>query len=280
MRDDVQHLHERVTGRGHRLVPLHCEQAVELTVSDQRQVQRARGAPAWCPEPDQPVQDGPAATQGRQRLGGGRAHPFPAVRGAPATAPIWQQEPGGAAAGDPQQQGSNGRRELLERDELVQASHHIQDLRHRPAAAAQVAAAINSDPETALRFHMREELGVDPSALPSPLTAAVASLVSCALGGLVPLLPFKLLADGTRLRLLLALAGGGERDVTDLCETVGVAHPLASQHLARLRRGGAVTARREGRQVFYSLSGGHMRRLVSEALFHADHTVTGTGDHD
>ena len=91
---------------------------------------------------------------------------------------------------------------------------------------------------------------------------------------------FKLLADGTRLRLLLALAEGGERDVTDLCEGVGVSHPLASQHLARLRRGGLVSARRDGRQVFYSLSGGHMRRLVSEALFHADHTVTGTADHD
>ena len=91
---------------------------------------------------------------------------------------------------------------------------------------------------------------------------------------------FKLLADGTRLRLLLALAQAPERDVTDLCETVGVSHPLASQHLARLRRGGVVAARRDGRQVFYSLSGGHMRRLVSEALFHADHTVSGTGDHD
>jgi len=91
---------------------------------------------------------------------------------------------------------------------------------------------------------------------------------------------FKLLADGTRLRLLPMLAEGGERDVTDLCESGRVSHPLASQHLARLRRGGAVTARRDGRQVFYSLSGGHLRRLVSEALFHADHTVSGTGDHD
>jgi len=91
---------------------------------------------------------------------------------------------------------------------------------------------------------------------------------------------FKLLADGTRLRLMLALALAPERDVTDLCEAVGVSHPLASQHLARLRRGGVVAARRDGRQVFYSLSGGHMRRLVSEALFHADHKVSGTTDHD
>jgi len=61
-----------------------------------------------------------------------------------------------------------------------------------PAAAAQVTQAINRDPEVALRLHIREELGGDPSALPARLVAAVASLVSCALGGLIPLLPFLL----------------------------------------------------------------------------------------
>ena len=70
-----------------------------------------------------------------------------------------------------------------------------------PAAAAHVAEVINGDPDVALRFHLREELGVDPSALPSPLIAAIASLVSCALGGLIPLLPFLLGSSS----LLLAL---------------------------------------------------------------------------
>jgi len=55
-----------------------------------------------------------------------------------------------------------------------------------------VAAAINRDPETALHLHLRKELGVDQSTLPSPVTAAIASLLSCALGGLIPLLPFLL----------------------------------------------------------------------------------------
>ena len=82
-----------------------------------------------------------------------------------------------------------------------------------PDAAAHVAQAINSDPETALRFHMREELGVDPSSLPSPLAAAVASLVSCALGGLLPLLPFLLGSNSLPLALgvvAVALFLGGE----------------------------------------------------------------------
>ena len=80
-------------------------------------------------------------------------------------------------------------------------------------AAARVARAINRDPETALRFHLREELGVDPSALPSPLTAGVASLVSCALGGLIPLLPFLLGSNSLALALgivAVALFLGGE----------------------------------------------------------------------
>jgi len=82
-----------------------------------------------------------------------------------------------------------------------------------PDAAAHVAQVINSDPDVALRFHMREELGVDPSSLPSPLAAAVASLLSCAVGGLVPLLPFLLGSTSLLLALgivAVALFFGGE----------------------------------------------------------------------
>ena len=60
---------------------------------------------------------------------------------------------------------------------------------------------------------MREELGVDPSALPAPIVAAVASLVSCALGGLIPLLPFLLGSTSLALALgivAVALFLGGE----------------------------------------------------------------------
>src|SRR5204862_433259 len=38
--------------------------------------------------------------------------------------------------------------------------------------AARMAAAVSSDPDTALRVHTREELGVDPFELPSGLVAA------------------------------------------------------------------------------------------------------------
>jgi VIT1/CCC1 family predicted Fe2+/Mn2+ transporter len=82
-----------------------------------------------------------------------------------------------------------------------------------PAIALDVVEAISRDPQVALRLHMREELGVDPAALPSPTVAAVASLISCAIGGLVPLLPFLLGATSLALALgivAIALFVGGE----------------------------------------------------------------------
>jgi vacuolar iron transporter family protein len=59
-----------------------------------------------------------------------------------------------------------------------------------PETAARMAAAVSSDPSTALRVHTREELGVDPAELPSPVLAGAASLLAFSLGALVPLLPY------------------------------------------------------------------------------------------
>src|SRR5258708_17270007 len=56
--------------------------------------------------------------------------------------------------------------------------------------AARMAAAVSSDPSTALRVHTREELGVDHTELPSPILAGLASLLAFSLGALVPLLPY------------------------------------------------------------------------------------------
>jgi VIT1/CCC1 family predicted Fe2+/Mn2+ transporter len=59
-----------------------------------------------------------------------------------------------------------------------------------PDTAARMAAAVSRDPDTALRVHMRDELGVDPFELPSALLAGVSSLVAFSVGALVPLLPY------------------------------------------------------------------------------------------
>ena len=56
--------------------------------------------------------------------------------------------------------------------------------------ADQVAQQISTNPEEALGMHVREELGIDPTDLPSPITAAGASLATFAVGALIPLLPY------------------------------------------------------------------------------------------
>lgn len=88
----------------------------------------------------------------------------------------------------------------------------------------------------------------------------------------------RLLADPTRLRLLAALAAA-EHDVTELAELTSVPRPAVSQHLSRLRLGGLVEARPAGRRRIYAVRNGHVRRLVTETLAHADHLLSGLPDH-
>ena len=78
--------------------------------------------------------------------------------------------------------------------------------------AGRMAAAVSADPGTALRLHAREELGIDPDELPSPVMAGVASLIAFSAGALVPLFPYLVGAPvlGVSLALTaIALVSGG-----------------------------------------------------------------------
>jgi len=90
---------------------------------------------------------------------------------------------------------------------------------------------------------------------------------------------FRMLADRTRLQMLWLLCGQ-EYDVTTLAAEVGIARPAVSQHLAKLRLAGLVSTHRDGRRALYRARGGHVRRLLSEAIQAVDHHITGTPDHD
>jgi len=59
-----------------------------------------------------------------------------------------------------------------------------------PTLARELVAELMSDPDTALETHAREELGINPGALGSPVEAALASFVAFAFGALLPLLPW------------------------------------------------------------------------------------------
>jgi VIT1/CCC1 family predicted Fe2+/Mn2+ transporter len=82
-----------------------------------------------------------------------------------------------------------------------------------PELADEVARQLSQQPEEALRIHVREELGVDHQELPSPVTAAGASLATFAVGALIPLLPyligFSSLAAALILAAIAAFVGGG-----------------------------------------------------------------------
>ncbi|MDP9019242.1 MAG: metalloregulator ArsR/SmtB family transcription factor [Actinomycetota bacterium] len=88
----------------------------------------------------------------------------------------------------------------------------------------------------------------------------------------------KLVADPTRLRIVWALLHG-EHSVNELADHVGAQPAAVSQHLAKLRLARLVRSRRQGNRVFYLAENEHVRRMVEEALFHADHVVGGLPDH-
>jgi DNA-binding transcriptional ArsR family regulator len=112
--------------------------------------------------------------------------------------------------------------------------------------------------------------GPDPPGHPDELTARqVGAAVTS----------FALLADPTRVRILWALRSA-ELDVGSLAAIAECRPTVASQHLSKLRFAGLVEGQRRGQRVVYRLCGGHVRALLTEALFHADHRVSGAPVHD
>ncbi|HSU70163.1 MAG TPA: metalloregulator ArsR/SmtB family transcription factor [Micrococcaceae bacterium] len=89
---------------------------------------------------------------------------------------------------------------------------------------------------------------------------------------------FAMLADATRVRIILALREG-ELPVNRLAELVQKSPASVSQHLAKMRLGRLVTGRQEGTRVFYRLENEHARQLVTDAIFQAEHSLGGIPRH-
>ncbi len=89
---------------------------------------------------------------------------------------------------------------------------------------------------------------------------------------------FRMLADATRVRLLWALLDH-ECPVAELAQLVGKPSPAVSQHLAKLRMARLVATRRQGTQVFYRIANDHVRQLVLDAVFNAEHGGPGVPQH-
>jgi len=72
----------------------------------------------------------------------------------------------------------------------------------------------------------------------------------------------KALADGNRLRVIMALTHYDELCVCQITEILGHATPTVSRHMSVLQNAGLVKSRKEGRWVYYRLSQTFPRRLL------------------
>src|SRR6476646_7613989 len=81
---------------------------------------------------------------------------------------------------------------------------------------------------------------------------------------------FRMLADGTRIQILWALIDK-EMPVNELAATIGKPGPSVSQHLAKLRMARLVRTRREGTQIFCQLENDHVRQLIIDGIYNAEH---------
>jgi ArsR family transcriptional regulator len=75
---------------------------------------------------------------------------------------------------------------------------------------------------------------------------------------------FKMLADKSRLKIVLALAQDGEKHVSDLCAMLGQSQPAVSHHLTLMRMAGLVGYDRHGKHNYYHLAGENMRELLEQ----------------
>jgi DNA-binding transcriptional ArsR family regulator len=81
---------------------------------------------------------------------------------------------------------------------------------------------------------------------------------------------FGLLADRTRLRLLMQLQQFDEVCVSDLAAEANISESAVSHALRLLRAHGLVDTRRDGRWVFYSLVDEHVHLLLDATLKHLE----------
>lgn len=78
---------------------------------------------------------------------------------------------------------------------------------------------------------------------------------------------FKLFADSTRIKILSAL-DKSEMCVCDLAACLNMTKSAVSHQLSLLKRASLVKSRRDGKEIFYSLSDEHIKMIVEIGLEH------------
>ena len=80
---------------------------------------------------------------------------------------------------------------------------------------------------------------------------------------------FKVFGDSTRIRILFVLFEA-EVCVCDLAEILNMTQSAVSHQLRILKQSKLVSARREGKSVFYSLADDHVRSIIAQGREHIE----------
>lgn len=78
---------------------------------------------------------------------------------------------------------------------------------------------------------------------------------------------FKVFGDSTRLRIMYAISDG-ELSVLSIAETLGMEQSTISHQLRVLRNNKLVRARREGKQIYYTLDDDHVKKIIEMGIEH------------
>jgi len=78
---------------------------------------------------------------------------------------------------------------------------------------------------------------------------------------------FKLFGDSTRIKILYCLFAS-EMCVCDIATLIQMSQSAISHQLAVLKRSKLVSARRDGKTVFYALADDHVRTIINQGIEH------------
>ena len=81
---------------------------------------------------------------------------------------------------------------------------------------------------------------------------------------------FKVLGDPTRIKILWTL-NVHDLCVLDICEVLGMTKSAVSHQLGTLKEAKLVKARREGKEVYYSLDDEHVKEIFETGIVHVSH---------
>src|SRR5512135_3236721 len=78
---------------------------------------------------------------------------------------------------------------------------------------------------------------------------------------------FRAFSDTSRVRIMSALLDG-EKNVSILAKLIGITESAVSHHMRGLRQMQLVTARRDGKEVYYSITDPHIITLFKQGVEH------------